>query len=195
MNKTDAMREARRSAAEAAAKAAEARAALRQMRRAAVAQMRHKARDLAAQAQTRARGEAARRRSAAADRLETLAGAIRPEREARARNRGRTIAVAGGSGLALTAALGLGVALGFMLSRGLKKRAGQGVGTYFSRQPGAPHGEVAETDEAAMAAGLEDLAPEDSPERGIRPEDAPLIEASERMEPDYRERKQAGSEL
>jgi pantoate kinase len=83
--------------------------------------MRRKAQDLTVQAQSRARGEIDRRRTRAATTLEGLADALRPDRVARR----KTLAVAGGSGLALTAALGIGVALGFVMSRELKKRADQ----------------------------------------------------------------------
>jgi Flp pilus assembly protein TadB len=111
MNTTDALRQIRATAEEMPAKAASARAALNQMRRRAV--------DFTDQAHSRARGEIYRRRSTAADTLEDLAGALRPARGSRR----RTMAIAGGSGLAITAVLGLGVALGFVVSRELKKRA------------------------------------------------------------------------
>jgi hypothetical protein len=97
----------------AATRAAAARAALNEMRTRAL-EFRLRARD-------RARGEVERRRSDAADRLQSLAGALRPE--GRAKDRRKAFVVAGGSTLALTAALGLGVALGLALSRELKKRA------------------------------------------------------------------------
>ena len=92
-----------------------------------------RAQDFAARAPGQARREIARRRSATAARLESLAGAIRPDEEARAVRNRNTAVIAGGSSLALAAALGLGVALGFYLSRELNKRAelrqaGEGVG-------------------------------------------------------------------
>lgn len=144
MNKTDAMRELRTAAADLPAKAASARAALNQMRR--------KAQDLTVQARSRARGELERRRITAADTLESLAGALRPDA---ARARRKTLAIAGGSTLALTAALGVGVALGFMMSRQLKKRAEQqrvetGGAKEGSPMPQAPQSEP-------ITAGLEAL--------------------------------------
>jgi hypothetical protein len=111
MNRTEAMRELRSVAEDLPARAASAREALNQMRR--------RAQDLTVQAHSRARGEIERRRTTAATTLEGLADALRPNGVARR----RTLAVAGGSGLALTAALGIGVALGFVVSRELKKRA------------------------------------------------------------------------
>jgi hypothetical protein len=113
MNRTEATRELRAVVDDLPARAASAREALNQMRR--------KAQDLTVQAQSRARGEIDRRRTRAATTLEGLADALRPDRAARR----KTLAVAGGSGLALTAALGIGVALGFVMSRELKKRADQ----------------------------------------------------------------------
>ncbi|MDB5445034.1 MAG: hypothetical protein JWQ97_351 [Phenylobacterium sp.] len=190
MSKTDAL-EARRSQAADAVKAATKAVATS----AAVTQMRKKALDLTGQAKARAREEVARRRSSAAVTLESLADALRgedPQADARARR--KTLAVAGGSGLALTVAVGIGVALGFALSRQLKKRPARQVGTYFSRQPRAPHGQAAEGDDASTAAGFEDLNPEDSPEP-VRPPDANAVQAAERMDSDYRERLQAGSDL
>ncbi|CAN7506861.1 hypothetical protein LJR225_003627 [Phenylobacterium sp. LjRoot225] len=115
MKTTEAMRELRTIADDLPAKAASAREAFNQMRR--------KAQDLTVQAQGRARGEIDRRRTTAATTLESLAGALRPDSDVRARR--KTLAIAGGSSLALTAALGIGVALGFMMSRELKKRADQ----------------------------------------------------------------------
>jgi hypothetical protein len=117
MKTTEAMRELRTIADDLPAKAAAAREALNQMRR--------RAQDLTLQARGRARGEIDRRRTTAATTLESLAGALRPERDARR----KTLAIAGGSGLVLTAALGIGVALGFVMSRELKKRADQRAGT------------------------------------------------------------------
>lgn len=96
--------------------------------RAALIDLGARARDLVADAQTRARDaqsrardQIERRRSITADRLEDMADALRPT----AQSRRRTMAVAGGSGLALVVVLGAGVALGLVLSRELKKRAEQ----------------------------------------------------------------------
>lgn len=100
----------------AATRAAAARAALNEMRTRAL-EFRLRARD-------RARGAVERRRTDAADRLETLADVLRPE-DRKAKARRKALVVAGGSSLALAAALGVGVALGLMLSRQLKKRAEQ----------------------------------------------------------------------
>ena len=193
MSKTQALEalEARRSQAADAVKAATKALAAS----APATRMRRKALDLTSQARARARNEVARRRTSAAATLESLADALRGEdREADARARRKTLAVAGGSSLALTAALGIGVALGFALSRQLKKRPAKPVGTYFSREPRAPHGQAAEGDDAATAAGFEDLNPEDSPEP-IRPPDPNAVQAAERMDSDYRERLKAGSDL
>src|SRR6202008_1816081 len=113
MKATEAMRELRTIADDLPAKAASARETLNQMRR--------RAQDLTLQARGRARGEIDRRRATAATTLESLAGALRPDGDRRARR--KTLAIAGGSSLVLTAALGIGVALGFVMSRELKKRA------------------------------------------------------------------------
>jgi len=113
MNKTDALRELRSATQDLPARAASARAALNQWRR--------RAQDLSVQAQSRARGEIDRRRATAAATLEGLAGALRPAHGGRGRR--KSLASAAGPGLALTAALGIGVALGFLVSRQLKKRA------------------------------------------------------------------------
>jgi hypothetical protein len=96
------------------AKAAAARAALMDLG--------VKTRDLVASLQTRARDEVDRRRTDTADRLESLAGALRSQ-DARKLARNRTYAIAGASSLALAAALGVGVAVGLMLSHQRKKRA------------------------------------------------------------------------
>jgi hypothetical protein len=86
-------------------------------------QWRGRARDLTTHAGERARGEIARRRSAAAATLESLAESLRPPQEARRAKNRRTLAIAGGSTLALSAALGAGVALGMYLSRRQAKKA------------------------------------------------------------------------
>lgn len=119
MNKDDVTRELRTAADDLPAKAASARAALTQMGR--------KAQDLTLQARSRARGGIDRGRTAAATTLESLAGALRPDGDARARR--RIPPIPGGSNLALAAALGIGVALGFMMSRELKRRADPRVET------------------------------------------------------------------
>jgi hypothetical protein len=77
------------------------------------------ARDVTTRAGRRARGEITRRRSATAARLENLADTVRPPAEARR----RTVAVAGGSMVALTAVLGAGVAIGVYLSRRRRAKA------------------------------------------------------------------------
>ena len=128
MNKTEiatACADSRTAASEAASEAAGKLAAAR----AALGLMGRRARDASARAQAfaeraprRARQEIVRRRTDAAERLESLAGVIRPIDESRARSRRKTLAVAGGSTLALTAALGAGVALGMFISRQLQKR-------------------------------------------------------------------------
>lgn len=83
-----------------------------------------RARDLGSRTQARALGALDRRRGSAAETLETLARALRRSDPLRAaRTRRKTLAVAGGASLALTAALGVGVALGMMLSRRLQRRA------------------------------------------------------------------------
>jgi hypothetical protein len=82
---------------------------------------RDRARSLRAWARGRARDEVTARRTAAADKLETLADILRPDADQRRRR--KTFAMVGGTGVALTAAVGVGVALGYMLNRELKKRA------------------------------------------------------------------------
>jgi hypothetical protein len=141
MNRTDAIRELRSAAEDLPAKAASARAAINQMRR--------KAQDLTVQASGRARGEIARRRTTAATTLESLADALRPDQDARARR--KALAIAGGSGVALAAAVGLGVALGFVLSRAMKKRAEQRIAASRSESASIP--DVAPAD--LTAAGLD----------------------------------------
>lgn len=87
-------------------------------------QVRRRTQEVRARAQGRARAAIDRRRTAAAARLEGLAGALRPEDPAGVmRARRKAAAVAGASSVVLVAALGIGVALGFMLSRRLKERA------------------------------------------------------------------------
>jgi hypothetical protein len=83
-----------------------------------------RAQDAAYQATDDARGAVDRHRDAAAVSLQSLVDALRTTGRGRGRGR-RTAVIAGGSGLALTAALGLGVALGLMVSRKLQaKQAG-----------------------------------------------------------------------
>jgi hypothetical protein len=77
-----------------------------------------RAQELKDWAQDRAATEVVRRRATAADGLESLAEILRPD----SHRRRKTLLRAGGSGLALTAAVGIGVALGFTISRELKKR-------------------------------------------------------------------------
>jgi hypothetical protein len=122
MSMTEAASQSRRmiedAVASAPTKAAAARAALIDLggrARDLVADAQSRARD----AQSRARDQIDRRRSVTADRLEDFADALRPP----AQGRRRTMAVAGGSGLALVVVLGAGVALGLVLSRELKRRA------------------------------------------------------------------------
>jgi hypothetical protein len=93
--------------------------------RAAMELMRTRAREAAEQARIRARSEITRRRAEAAERLESLAGALRPQDRAAkaARARRKTAMIAGGSTFALTAMLGVGVMLGWLLSRQMTKRA------------------------------------------------------------------------
>jgi hypothetical protein len=110
------------------------------------AELTARAQDFASRAPGQARREIARRRSAAAARLESFAEAIRPDEEARSVRNRRTAAIAGGSTVALAAALGLGVALGFYLSRELKKRAEardavEGVEPATAAATGRPEGE------------------------------------------------------
>lgn len=75
-------------------------------------------------ARDRARGRAIaqidRGRSAAANRLEGVVEALRPDYAARSRR--KVAALAGGGGLVLLAAVGLGVGLGMMLSKRLKQK-------------------------------------------------------------------------
>jgi hypothetical protein len=141
MSKTDVLEARRAEAAEAlgnAGKSAAAWGVVDQIRQKALdfaSQARDRAADVADQARARslaraadlkdwakdrAQGEVSRRRSSAADTLESLAEVLRPD--ANQRRRRKTLALVGGSGLALTAAVGIGVAVGFVLSRELKKR-------------------------------------------------------------------------
>ena len=75
-------------------------------------------------ARARARGHAVvridRGRSAAADRLEGIVDALRPDYAARSRR--KAAAIAGGSSVALLAAIGLGVGLGMLWSKRLKQK-------------------------------------------------------------------------
>jgi hypothetical protein len=96
------------------AKAAAARAAL--------AELGDKAKDLVVSLQARARDEVARRRSATADGLENLAGALRRGEPTPASGRRKAFAIAAGPGVALAVALGAGVAVGIVLSKQMKKR-------------------------------------------------------------------------
>jgi hypothetical protein len=97
-------------------------------------QARERAADLGGRARERAMDEVATRRSSAADVLEDWADVVRPD----AHRRRRQIAMVGGSGLALTAAVGLGVALGFVVSRELKKRAARKTADAKAEPAGAP---------------------------------------------------------
>jgi hypothetical protein len=88
-------------------------------------ELRARADELKARAQDlaeRARSEVMRRRSAAADNLENLAGAVRPDEEIAARVRRQRLVVGGGSTLAIVAAVGAGVALGVLFTRRRKQR-------------------------------------------------------------------------
>lgn len=118
MSMTEAVSESRRRVDDAVAAAPTKVAAAR----AALSDMGGRARDLVVGVQSRARDQIDRRRSVTADRLASLAEALRPEGGA-ARARRKALFVAGGSGLALVAVLGAGVALGLVLSRQMKKRA------------------------------------------------------------------------
>jgi len=152
MSMTEAASDSRRmigdAVAAAPAKAAAARAAL--------IDMGARARDLVADAQSRARDVQSRtrdrierRRSVTADRLEDFADALRPK----AQSRRRTLAIAGGSSLALVAVLGAGVALGLVLSREMKKRADLRAaesGTLIKETPPMPQA----TEQDAVSAGL-----------------------------------------
>lgn len=124
MSITEAASESRRTidatAAAAPKKAAAARAALND----ALNDVGVRAKDLVAGVQSRARDQIDRRRSLTADRLESLAGALRPADQS-PRARRMALAVAGGSGLALVAVLGAGVVIGLVLSRRMRKRAEQ----------------------------------------------------------------------
>lgn len=146
---SDTRRRMEAAASQVPAKAAAARAAL--------VDLGERAKDLVASLQARARDEAARRRSATADSLETLAGALRRGDKTGTQRR-RAIAVAGPS-LALAVALGAGVALGVVLSRQMKKRADRRAAlaevqatTPKVEAPSAPP--VIEQPTAAGAAGL-----------------------------------------
>jgi len=120
MSMTEAASQTRRTieaaASEVPAKAAAARAAL--------VDLGEKTKDLAASLQTRAREEMTRRRSATADRLESIAGALRSEGEAPTAPR-RAFAVAAGPAVALAVVLGAGVAVGLVVSRQMKRKREQ----------------------------------------------------------------------
>jgi len=122
MSITDAVSESRRvmddAAAATPAKVAAARAALND----ALSTVSVRARDLVSGVQTRARDQIDRRRSLTADRLESLAGALRPADQS-PRARRTALAVAGGSGLVLIAVLGVGVALGWQMKKQAERRA------------------------------------------------------------------------
>ena len=121
MSMTEAAGEARRTiesaASEVPAKAAAARAAL--------ADLGEKAKDLVVSLRARARDEVALRRSATADSLESLAGALRRSEPAPASGRRKAFAIAAGPSVALAVVLGAGVAVGIVLSKQMKKRREQ----------------------------------------------------------------------
>jgi len=153
--------------------------------RAAWLKMRRRADDLASEAQARARRELTRRRDAAADALEGIAEALRPQDgPGAARARRTKLAMAGGSTLALTAALGAGVALGFLLSRELKKRKARALAAATS-----PEGHA-----AAKARGAGRSAGAELPDRSAEVAGEPLLEAAD-MEADYRQGLRAATEL
>jgi len=134
-----------------AAKSPASQAFVDQLRRRAadVAGMaKQRAADFTSFARGRAGEEVGRRRSSAADALENLIEVIRPPADHRVR-RNRKLALVGGSGLALTAAVGLGVAVGFVLSRQLKKKAVERQGGGFASSP-------ASSPAAEPRVGLED---------------------------------------
>ena len=108
-------------------------------RRSPFARVQRQAGVLRDRARLRARGEIDRRRTDAATTLETLAQALRPHDAAVGGKARRTaLALAGGSGLALTAALGIGVAMGMLLSARRKKRADERTPSAGEEAPPIP---------------------------------------------------------